>query len=213
MTMLTERRDVSDFHSIDLRGVGTVNLMQGATESLSVEADEQTMPEIETEVVGGVLRLGLKRNWGFGWKPGPITFTIGIIRLQRLNISGSGTIRAGHIESPDLEMRISGSGTLEIDDLVGREVRMGISGSGDMIVLGVADALRASISGSGRMRAERLACRTVEMRISGSGDGFVSASEELDVRISGGGNVRYVGRPRIRTRASGSGKVYQIDAG
>jgi hypothetical protein len=210
---IQEARDVSGFHSIDLRGIGTVTLVQGDSESLLIEAEENTMPEIESVVDGGVLRLGFKRHWGFSWRPGPISFAVTAREIRGLRVSGAGDIRANTLACGDLELRVSGSGSIAIDDLTATRMDFSVSGSGELTVLGTGDILRASISGSGKIRAERLACREVEAKISGSGDAFVSASESLDVRISGSGNVSYVGMPRMRTRTSGSGRIQQIDAG
>lgn len=211
MTRISEQREVSGFHSIDLRGVGTVTLVQGDSESLVIEADERTMPEIESEVVGGVLRLGFKRRWGFSWRPGQIDFRVSAREVSGLRVSGSGNIRSDRVASDGLELRVSGSGEIAIDDVAAKSLETSISGSGDLILLGAAERARMSISGSGRTRAERLQCREVDVKISGSGDAFVHATESLNIRISGSGGVRYVGSPRLQMRTSGSGRVQQID--
>lgn len=213
MAMVSEQREVRDFQAVELRGHGVVHVTQGDREALVVEADERTIADVETEVVRGVLRLGMKTRWGFSWKPGPVTFTVSARDIRSLRVSGSGDIRTPRIHSDEFDLRISGSGEIEVDDLTALSVKAEISGSGDLIVMGTTDRLRASISGSGRIRAERLEADRAEVNVTGSGDAFVHATSELDIRISGSGDVRYVGSPRLRMKTSGSGRVHQIDPG
>ncbi|RIK34771.1 MAG: hypothetical protein DCC58_21175, partial [Chloroflexi bacterium] len=111
----TEERDVRDFHSIDLRGTGVVTVIQGDSERLTVEADERTLPEIETVVVDGVLRLGFKRTIGFAWRPGTIHFEVWMREIRGLRVSGAGDIRCNRVRADALELRVSGSGSIDLD--------------------------------------------------------------------------------------------------
>jgi hypothetical protein len=212
MARITETRAVSGFHSIDLRGSGTVTLVQGDTEGLTVEAEEKTMPEIETVVVNGTLRLGFKGRWLFQWRPGPISFNVTARDIEGLRISGSGNLYSRQLASKDLELQISGSGKLELDELVAGNVESSISGSGEIGVIGHADSLRCSVSGSGTLRADRLVVRDAKVQVSGSGEIFVQATDDLEVRVSGSGNVRYAGSPRLQSKVTGSGRITQIDS-
>jgi hypothetical protein len=53
----SESRDVSGFDEVDLRGVGNLSIRQTGSESLSVEAEDNVLPKITTEVVNGRLIL------------------------------------------------------------------------------------------------------------------------------------------------------------
>ena len=55
----TETRAASGFDRVELNGYGEVILVQGDTESVEVEADENYLPYIETKVSGGTLHLGI----------------------------------------------------------------------------------------------------------------------------------------------------------
>jgi hypothetical protein len=61
--MLTEKREVSDFNQIILRGYGELFITQGEQESLTVQADEDVLPTIKTGVVDGELRIDIITDW------------------------------------------------------------------------------------------------------------------------------------------------------
>lgn len=60
--MKTESRSVSKFTQISSTGSIDIRVRQGATTSLKLEAEENILPLIETEVVGNELKIGFKSN-------------------------------------------------------------------------------------------------------------------------------------------------------
>ena len=56
----SETRDVSGFTEVSLEVPSTLYIEQGDTESLTIEADDNVLELIETEVVGSRLTLGIK---------------------------------------------------------------------------------------------------------------------------------------------------------
>jgi hypothetical protein len=55
--MATETREVNNFHRVHMQDFGMLEIAQGAQESLTVEADEETLKRIFTEVEDGTLTL------------------------------------------------------------------------------------------------------------------------------------------------------------
>ena len=70
----TETRQVSGFTGIDLAGSGEVTIEQGDAESLTIEADDNVLPELTSEVSDSVLTLGTK--------PGTTVRTLNPIRYR-----------------------------------------------------------------------------------------------------------------------------------
>jgi hypothetical protein len=58
----SEARDVSGFDKVELKGVGNLSLEQTGSESLTVEAEEEVLPKIRTEVENKRLIIGPERN-------------------------------------------------------------------------------------------------------------------------------------------------------
>ena len=182
----TETRPVSGFSNVELAGSGELIIEQTGTESLTIEADDNLLPLLTSEVSGDTLHLGVRPNTTLRPRQ-PITYRLTVQQLVGLEISGSGNVTASKIETTRL--------------------RVDISGSGRVTATGNADDQELEISGSGEYRAEDLVSKTLRAQISGSGNAVVNVAESIDVEISGSGSLTYQGDPRISQEISGSGKL------
>jgi hypothetical protein len=208
MAMVAETRDVRDFDEVALQGRGDIVLEQGEVESVLIEADESVMAHVKAEVDGRRLVLGLEHWWDHLLHPlAPLHFRVRAVTVNRVSISGSGSVRAEALRSEDLRLDISGSGDMAFPHLSARTVSLGISGGGKMTVAGEAQSVNVQISGSGNVQTGELATQVAEVRISGSGNVMVNAMQTLDVHISGSGSVKYTGQPQINQRISGAGSI------
>ncbi|MCW2682110.1 MAG: hypothetical protein JWP33_23 [Blastococcus sp.] len=184
----TESRDVSGFSTIELSGGGNLIIEQSGTESLSIEAEDNLLSDLTSEVANGTLRLGTED--GVTLAPTlPVTYRVTVEELAGLQLSGSGSVTAAGIAAP----------AISID----------IRGSGDVTVSGTADTQTVTISGSGDYRGIDLISRHSSAEISGSGNVAVTALDVLDAEISGSGTATYAGNPRITQRMSGSGQLHR----
>ena len=208
MAMVTETRDVKDFDEVALQGRGDIILEQGEVESVIVEADEALMPHVKAEVEGRRLVLGLEHWWDHLLHPvAPLHFRVSAVTVNRVSISGSGSVKAGPLQSEDLHLDISGSGEMALAQLTARAVSLGVSGAGKLTASGETESVAVRISGSGNVQTGELAAQAAEVRISGSGNVKVNAAQTLDVHISGSGSVIYRGQPQVSQRISGSGSI------
>jgi hypothetical protein len=185
--MATETRDVSGFDEIDLSGSGRVLVAVTGTESLTIEAEDNILPLLTTEVRNGTLVLGAKQSIISPTRE--IVYTITVVSLEAVTVSGSGSVTATDIDADAFNVDMSGSGTV--------------------ILGGVSESLDLSISGSGVFEGETLLSATGTVSLSGSGDAVVNVTDNLDVKVSGSGNVEYLGDPGVSVSISGSGDVSQ----
>ena len=214
MAMITETRDVRDFDEVVVQGRGDLILEQGDVESVVIEADAAVMPHVKAAVEGRRLVLGLEHWWDSLLFPlAPLRFHVSAVMVNRVTISGSGSVRAEALRSDDLRLEISGSGDMAFPQLTAGAVSLGISGGGKMKVSGEAESIAVRISGSGNVQTSELATQAAEVRISGSGNVSVNPAQTLDVQISGSGTVKYIGQPQISQRISGSGSIVHMAAG
>jgi hypothetical protein len=184
--VVTESRPVTGFTAVELSGAGEVTIDQTGSESLTIEADKKFLPLLTSEVSGGTLRLGTRRN-AMMINRDAIKYRVTVKDLTGLTITGSGSMTVAKVSTSELRSRISGSGTIT--------------------VAGTTDTQRVDISGSGSLRAGDVASKAATVDISGSGDTVIQVSDSLDVRISGSGSVRYRGNPSINEHISGSGNL------
>jgi hypothetical protein len=182
----SEARPVRDFDEVVLSGSGTLDITQTGEESLVIQADDNILPLLTSEVSGQRLTLGTKSNTSISTRS-PIVYRLTVKHLGGLTVSGSGDATATGITSPSLAVRISGSG--------------------DVTLAGTADSVTVTISGSGAYRGGDFTTQTATVSVTGSGGARVNASEQLTVRVSGSGSVEYSGNPAVTQRISGSGSV------
>jgi hypothetical protein len=182
----TETRTVSGFSKVELQGSGDLTIDQTGSESLTIEAGDEVMPNLTSDVVGDTLVLGTKRGVVLG--PGSrISYHLSVKDLNGLTVSGSGEVTAPKITTDALTSDISGSGTITVG--------------------GSAPQHHLTISGSGTYQAGDLASKNAHADISGSGKAVVSVSDTLDVTIAGSGSLTYSGDASLHKDISGSGSV------
>jgi hypothetical protein len=189
--IISESRDASGFTGIALESTGDITITQGATESLSIETDDNLLPLLTSKVENGVLILGTQDNTYLEPSKG-IRYTITVKSLENLEISGSGDIQAS--------------------DLTLDALAIDISGSGDIKLSGTVNTQSIEISGSGNYNGCTLQSEGSSVSISGSGDIRVAATDTLSIDISGSGNVMYVGSPEVSQEISGAGETEQVES-
>lgn len=202
--IVTETRAVEGFDEIDLRGTGEVRITVDGTESLTIDAEDNIIGSLTSEIRGGTLVLGVDRPIA---PNEDIVYTVSMASLEGIEISGSGAITVSEFRTDDFSVDVSGSGSADVADVVAESVFVQISGSGSVTISGDADELELSISGSGAFDGDRLGATTANVDISGSGSASVDVSEILDVDVSGSGSVEYLGNPTVSVDSSGSGSV------
>jgi hypothetical protein len=180
----SEARPVAGVDAVELIGVGTLAISQGDAEGLTVEADENVLPLIRSEVRGGTLVLRPEPGVAIA---GPIHYALALRRLSRLEVDGAGEVSARGIRSGALSVALRGAATVSVD--------------------GQADRQRVEIAGAGTYRGLDLASREAIVEIDGAGRALVNAAERLEATINGLGTVEYAGDPRVVQTIHGLGTV------
>lgn len=200
-------RPVGAFSVLRMDGSIDVRAHQGATPGVTVHADDNIEPMIETAVQGDKLVVSMRKGTSF-YTRHDVYVDVVFTSLTAVQQNGSGDLRIDRLNAPRFESSIAGSGDLQIDNAQLGQFALNIAGSGDVVIAGSADEARLGVAGSGDVDASRLAARKVSVSISGSGDAHVNASEALEAKVAGSGDVTYSGHPRdVSRHVSGSGSV------
>jgi hypothetical protein len=201
----TETRQVSGFDRVELSGIGDLVVTQGDQEGLVIEAEENVIPRIITEVKDGTLHIGFDTRRVLPTKP--IKFNLSMRDVRGLETSGVSNIDANDVTTDELDLSISGTGNIYMNDLTTTALTINISGAGNMTMDGKADTLKIVMSGAGNFNGQDLESKEASVTISGLGRASVWASESLDVTISGTGGVDYYGSPQVSQKISGLGRL------
>ena len=188
-----------------------IYITQAETFSVEVEASENLLEIIETEVKNECLKIDTKRNKCIKGKNTPVVY-ISLPDLTGVTISGSGNIYINEtLTAGRMDFKISGSGDVYAKDLVLDNLTLKVSGSGtfDLSSTKIANDLNIEVSGSGDFNGLDFPTVNADIKVSGSGDCKVNISEYLKVVISGSGSVEYKGNPSIDQKVTGSGSIRQ----
>ncbi len=203
------QRQVQGFKSVSLDVASTLEIIQGETEGLVIETDDNIAPLIETVVENGQLKIRAAQRFQ-SLKPTVLKLTLHARTLEQISISGSGDVIAQKLQSPTLDVRIAGSGDVRFAELQTDSLSVSISGAGDFLASGRADTARYSIAGSGDIKTSALASKNVKVSIAGSGDAAVWVGQTLTVSIAGSGDVSYYGDAALTQSVAGSGRIKKL---
>ncbi len=209
--VLEEERDLSSVTGVTLAMGGTLNIELGEEQQLRVEAEDNLIPYIETNIVGSMLEIGVRH--GMAIHPTrPIDLYLTVPALDQVLLAGSGTIQWPEAEGQELSLTLSGSGAIRLGEVQVEDLRVVLSGSGDVSLSGGrVDSQWVTVSGSGAYEAEDVESATAHVDITGSGTVTISVHSHLRVTIAGSGEVRYLGDPVLdRVSITGSGSLVPI---
>lgn len=181
----TEKRELKSFNAIETNGAYEINVTCQKPVSVEIEADDNILPLIKTEVRDGILIVS---------------------NDQRYNASKSPTLR---ITLPELgSVSSHGAGEVKIADANSSELKIQSTGAADVNAAGKAKSVTISSTGAGNIDTSRLTSERAKVEATGAANVDVFASEQLDVTVSGVGSVSYSGNPKVVNKnVSGIGSV------
>ncbi len=209
--VISEARNVSDFDRVVLGGSGQLVITQSGDEALTVDAEDNIMQYVTTEVRNGTLFLGIDSPSGTSIQTTQsIHYILDVDDLIGLKVSGSGSATSQSLETSRLELVVSGSGDVGIDSLTAETADINLSGSGEVELMGQVEEQVVDINGSADYNAEALGSDIASITIGGSGAATVWISDTLDASVAGSGSVNYYGNPVTDVSTSGSGRVTSL---
>jgi len=179
-----EERAVGDFHGVSLMGSPDVTITVGGAPSMTLEAEDNILPLITTEVKDGILHIGSEKS--FSSRKG-IHVTLTVPELRSVKITGSGDVEAEGVRGDLFKAMVKGSGDIEVTGSVER-VEVDVLGSGDIKLFDL-DAVHGVAT------------------VKGSGDINIQASGTLELAVLGSGDIRYRGTAEVEREVHGSGDI------
>ena len=181
----TEQRELTSFKAIDSEGAFEFEVTCQKPVSFSIEADDNILPLIQTDVRDGVLYLRTEKSYN-SRKGVPVRITV-----------------------PNLEsIKAAGAGTFHITDLKNDKLIVQTAGATALTASGETKSVEIHNSGAGKIDTDRLHAQKAKVDISGAASVNVYASEQLDASVSGVGKVSYSGNPKtVNKNVSGMGVV------
>lgn len=202
-------RDVGHFSGVAMALAGKVDVRRGESEGVTIEADENLLPLIETVVEDGTLKIRNKR--GSNLRTKNLKVTVQARELDRLALGGMGTIDADRVNGARVQFDIGGSGSINVGKIEGERIVAAIGGRGDLKANeGAVRTVSISIGGMGNVDLGRVQTNSANVTVAGSGNATLWARDSLSLTIAGSGDINYYGDPKLSTSVLGSGNVHRL---
>ena len=205
--VITEERQVSGIEGISVGSSINLIIEQTGSESIRIEATENIIPDIITEVVNGELQINLKSE---GYRSIlPIKCYVTVKDLNSLKVSSSASIKCDSLKTEDLsvEMASSSRGSLNVD---ATNLDLKIASSANLTISGRTDLQNTEVNSSGRLDASELVSKDCKIVVQSSGNASINVTENLEVKVNSSARVNYKGSPEINSDVSSGGSLNKI---
>jgi hypothetical protein len=209
--VVTETREVNDFRAIEIDYPAEVFIEQGSQESLTIEAEDNLLPNLRTRVRNGTLEISYRRENGKHVNPTrTVKITIVVKDLANVEFNSAGELTIDGLKTDSLEVSLSGAGNLDLDQVQLKDLGVNLSGAGSMTASGTAEDLDVNISGFGDFKGAELHGQVARVNISGAGSATVWVDDDLTAGISGAGSISYYGSASVSKQISGVGGINHV---
>ena len=192
--VIKQERNVSDFTGIDVGGAFHIFLTQGSEVKVVVEADENLMDIIETEVHGNTLKISTSDDIR---ESKEMNVYITFKSLDDMDFSGACKVEStGKLTFDELDLECSGASDVMLT-FAAKELELDCSGASQVELLGSAREVNLDLSGASKLDALELEVEEMDADVSGASSGKVMVSSELSADVSGASSFRYKGEPKI----------------
>jgi hypothetical protein len=189
--VITEIRKAEPFNQIKIDGIFNIYLSQGEEESIKVEADDNLLEYIKTDIKDHGLFIDFTSSKGIQ-KSAKLNIYITLTNINLLELEGIGSVSC-------------------LTDLNLNKLKLINSGIGSINLKGKASEVYMKNSGIGKIKATEFEVAYLKVKASGVGSVKVNATKEISVNLSGVGNVYYTGEPELKDiDIDGIGKFRQI---
>jgi len=207
-----ESRSVTAFHGVEVSGGIDLYISSGPVSVAISAANSDIRHHMITEVVDGVLRIHLERDWQPDASHPNMKAYVSLQNLDNLEASGGGDIYIqGVINVADLKVDLSGGGNLS-GKLNADHLNINQSGGSNVELTGKVKDLRLNASGGGNLKGYELVTDYASIYASGGCNSELTVNKELRVVTSGGSDVHYKGPASVsEMKSSGGGTVTHKD--
>ena len=181
----TEKRELKSFNAIDTGGAYEVTITCQKPASFEIEADDNILPLIKTEVRDGVLFVSSDQEFHSSKSP---ALRITLPELNSVASHGAADVKITDANSTDLRLQSTGADSID--------------------AAGKSKSITITSTGAGNIDTSKLTAQKAKVDITGAAKVDVYASDQLDVTVSGVGSVSYSGNPKVVNKnVSGIGTV------
>jgi hypothetical protein len=185
-------RQVESFDGIKASAGINVYLFQSNDEKVVVEADDNLLDCIKTEVRGSTLHCYIDCNIHFSSE---MKVYVNYKMLNKIEASsGADVFGETIVKTSTLDIGVSSGADVKVD-IDAEKVYCDVSSGSDATISGKASHFQGNASGGADIKAEDLKVTTCDVSASSAGDIKITVSESIEANASSGGDITYYGKP------------------
>lgn len=199
----SQERDITkNFSAIHVSQGIDVYLTTNNTKKLTVEADENIIDLLKTEVNDGTLKIYFKKNV---WRTKSRKVYLSVPSLSSIVATSGASVRfENSLKADKLSLRATSGADIyahvEITDLSSETT----SGA-DIKISGFANNFEASATSGSDIKAYDLKVDYVKAKVTSGADVRVYAVKEINAKATSGGEIKYNGNPTVVNKTKNSG--------
>ena len=181
---VVQKRNIGPFTSISTDGAFDIEIVCQKDVSLEVEADDNILPLLTTEVSNNVLYLKPTRTYSVEDAP---KFKITVPNIEAFSANGAGK--------------------MEISELNNDKFQISANGAPMITAAGTTKMIGIDTNGAAKIDTHNLRAPHAVVDSKGVSKVDLGVSDQLDVTVSGPSRVTYKGDPTVNKTVHGPGKV------
>jgi hypothetical protein len=208
--IVTDNRTTSDFTGISVAGAFEVEVNKGPATEVRVEADDNLIRYIKTDVSGNELRIRLENNYGVSDAHLKVYVTTPL--LLSIKASSASDVTVNGIMTSKEKLRFQASSAAVITaDIDAPEVEASASSAATLKLNGRTMIYTANSSSGADIRTSGLLSEKTKVTSSSGASAYVHASVNLEAHASSGATIYYRGAGNVQKNISSGGNVERRD--
>ncbi len=195
--IITEERFTGTFHSLDVSDAIDVDvLFTNGTYSVFIEADDNIMPYVLTDVTAGVLYIRLKNSICIG-PHASIKVHISNPFVEAVDISGASRVEFNNSQNiPYFKLSTSGASMFQ-GEFYCTTFDADMSGASVADIWGAADYANIKLSGASKLGDYSFSINTLDIVLSGASTASLTVNQVMNIEASGASSFYYKGNGLI----------------
>ncbi|MBS1445108.1 MAG: DUF2807 domain-containing protein [Odoribacter sp.] len=197
--VIKEQREVGHFTALNTSSGIHVFLTQGQAEPIRIEAEDNIIKYIETEVEKNRLVIAVNRDRKQKNLEitKPINVYVSIPNLEKIEASSASQIKVTNAwKATNMEIEVNSAAQL-IMNLDVTHLDLEVSSAAKVQLNGKGDILDAEVSSAANLDAEKFIVRKADIEVSSNAKATIYVTDELEYDTNSRGKLDYYGEPRI----------------
>lgn len=201
--VITQQSKSDSFDAINVSDGLNVFVTMGEKENIEIQADDNLMEYIKTEVNNGTLEIYVDDNFNIDMEN--IKINITAVELSQINASsGANVLLQNTIKSELFSCDVSSAAAVRLM-IETENLSVNASSAGEVSMKGDADEVSLDASSAGNIEGNDLKIENCKAQASSGGKVNIYVSGDLIAYASSGGTINYSGNPTIKEIDESSG--------